>query len=224
MLHPSCSAGDDLPDLIRRCADGDDRAWDEFIDTFHRRILLYAVRVSRLLGLRPGGTADGRGDLVQDVYVRLLSHDRRALRVWRGESEQSFSNYLATIVHAVACDSLKRRRSLKRAALMVSLDAASDDDGFSLAERLAAPDSDSPERVLLEHLAPSRLLEALDKAERGPQGSRNRLIFQLYVLEGFTASEISNLPGLTMSTANVESAIRRTRERLRFVLGDHRTL
>lgn len=222
MLQPKLNPPNDVIALVRRCAGGESAAWDEFVHRYHRKIVLYAVRASRIVAEPNAKSADVRNDLIQDVYLRLLANDYRALDVWRGDTEQSFLNYLATIVHAVACDTLKRRRSLKRAARVVSLDAPASCEGTPLGDTIPAPDRDSPERVLFEHLAPERLRAILERAERGPQGRRNQVIFMLHAIEGLTAAEIANLPGLEISVANVESAIRRTRERLRFTLKDTR--
>jgi RNA polymerase sigma factor (sigma-70 family) len=220
MPQPQLQPRDDVADLVRRCADADADAWDEFVRRFHRRLALYAVRAVRALADAGDSPCEARCDLVQDVYVRLLAHERRALRAWRGDSEQSLLNYLSTIVHAVACDALKRRRSRKRSARLVSLERGAADDGPPLGEQLPASEADSPDRVMLERLAPARLSAALETAERGPQGRRNRLIFMLHAVDGLTANEIARLPGLHVSVANAESAIRRTRERLRFALKD----
>jgi RNA polymerase sigma factor (sigma-70 family) len=222
MLQPEPEPGNEVTDLIRRCASAEAHAWEEFVRRYHRRIVLYAVRATRLVAQHGAPAVELRRDLIQDVYVRLLANDYRALRAWRGDSEQSLLTYLATIVHAVACDALKRLRSQKRAAHLVSLDGRVAEDGALLSELIAAPEADSPERALLEHLAPERLSAVLERAERGPLGRRNSLIFVLHAVDGLTASEIARLPGLRMSVANVESALRRTRERLRFTLKDAR--
>lgn len=222
MIQPELApAPADLPNLIVRCVASDPEAWDEFVSRYHSRIVLYAARASRFE--RHEG-AELCAELVQDVYLRLLAHDRRALRAWRGETEQSLSSYLATIVHAVACDALKRRRSRKRTARVVSLDAAGPCEEPTLAEMLAAPQSASPDYAFGERLAPDALRALLARVERGPQAKRNSLIFMLHVLDGLTASEISRLPGFAMSIANVESALRRTKERLRETLAERAAL
>lgn len=214
MLHPEpARLAADLPSLVCRCVDGDELAWDEFVGRFHRRIVVFVTRSTK------NGDADTRAEVIQEVYIRLLANDCRALRAWHGASESSWLAYLATIVHAVACDAIKRRRSLKRTAAVVSLDGGDRRDTGRLAEAIPAPESNSPERLLDERLVPERLVSLLATVERGPQASRNSLIFLLHVLDGLTASEISRLPGLELPVANVESALRRTKERLREVLG-----
>jgi RNA polymerase sigma-70 factor (ECF subfamily) len=220
--HPRPESTIDVPDLIGRCAEADPEAWEDFVRRFHRRIVLYAIRARRATAR--AATADQCQDLVQDVYIRLVASDYRVLRMWRGYSEQSFLKYLTTIVHTVACDAVKRRSSRKRAASLVSLDWGQSEHGAPLHDVIPAPEDDSPEEILYARLLGDRFNAVLDVAERGPKGHRNRLIFTLYVVDGLTASEIAMLPDLRMSIANVESAIRRTRARLRSTLKDPRDL
>lgn len=210
----------DLPKLIHGCVHAEAGAWDEFIVRYHRRIVIYATRATRSASGVAFASREGQCELVQEVYVRLLANGCRALQAWRGESEQSLLSYLATIVHAVACDGVKRSRSRKRAASLVSLDARGLDDEAALSASLPAPAASSPDYALAERLAPERLRQLLAVVERGPQARRNCLIFMLHVIDGLTASEIAHLPGLDMSLANVESTLRRTKERLREAIKD----
>jgi RNA polymerase sigma factor (sigma-70 family) len=203
----------DLPTLIRACANGDEAAWNAFVDRFHRRIV---ILVARALKTGPCQSSETHGELVQDVYVRLLAHDRRALDAWRGSSECSFASYLATIVHAVVCDSLKKQKSRKRAASLVALDA---DDGPAVRDLVAAPATASPEHALSEQSASDRVRDLLARVERGPLAYRNSLVFMLHVVDGLTASEIACLPGLDMTISNVETVLRRTKQRLRETIG-----
>src|SRR5438477_11792828 len=95
-------------DLILRCGTDDDPAvWSEFILRFHRRILLYVLRELRSFGLSID-EPDTVSDLTQEVYLRLLTNDRRALREFRGENEYAVLSYLACIVHSVIFDQVRR--------------------------------------------------------------------------------------------------------------------
>jgi RNA polymerase sigma factor (sigma-70 family) len=205
-------------DLVSACCRMDDGAWDEFITRYNRRVSLYITRACRF----PGWSRDDRGDLARDltqeVYVRLLADECRALKAWRGESEEAFLGYLAKVVHAVACDALRRERSLKRSANVVSYDGMASEEGPPLAEVIPAGDASSPDRMLAERTAPKRLRSALRSLHAGPNDDRNAMIFQLHVLDGLTASEIAGLPEIRMQIPSVESVLRRTRERLRTVL------
>jgi RNA polymerase sigma-70 factor (ECF subfamily) len=196
----------------------DDSAWEEFVTRYNRRVSLYVTRACRYSGWSSDDRGDLARDLMQEVYVRLIADECHALKAWRGESEEALLAYLARVVHAVACDALRRERSRKRAVNLLSLEGSPSDDGPSLADVLPATEWTAPDRMLAERLAPVRLRAALDSLHGGRNGARDALIFQLHVLDGLTASEIANLPGIGMQVPSVESVLRRTRERLRAVL------
>jgi RNA polymerase sigma factor (sigma-70 family) len=208
---------EDIPALVERCCDGDAAAWEEFISRFHARIARHAYKAAYVHG------ADTRAEVakeyLQELYVRLLANECHALRSWRGETEGSLVAYLATVMHTVAVDDLRRRRSRKRSAALVSLDQPADADDLSLLERLSGPESQSPERRLIDGRTIERFQQVLRSAITGPNAARNTLIFQLHHFEGFSAREIAAMPCFGMNVAGVEATLRRTRERLRERLG-----
>ncbi len=209
-------------DLVRRCGlSTDPTAWTEFVDTFNRRIVAAVIRERRLRGLATDpSAADAVSDLVQDVYLRLLANDRRALREFRGETEIAVFAYLARVVRATVGDRTRRDSSQKRSAQIVPIDAGVSGDGSTpLSELLAAGDGSSPDRQMRERAVPGRLRELL--ASGGFQNpERDALVFELHVLEGLSAREIAGIPALELSLSAVEGVLRRTRERLRERLGN----
>lgn len=205
--------------LIDRCCGGDSAAWEELVERYHKRIAGLAYRAAGRLAAAGGERGEVARDLLQEVYLRLVANDFRALRAWRGETEESFASYLASIVHAVACDEIRRRTSQKRATNLVSLDAMLEgDERGPLADRLAGPASQSPEHSFLEGRAADEVSVLLATAEPGPNGTRNALIFQLFHFEGLSAREIAEIPHLHLTVSSVESILRRTRNRLRQLL------
>jgi RNA polymerase sigma factor (sigma-70 family) len=204
--------------MVDRCCGGDAAAWDEFVDRYHERVARLAYRAAGSLAASDGDRWEIARDLIQDVYVKLVAREFQALRAWRGESEESLVSYLASVVHGLACDELRRRRSRKRAVSLVSLDAPPVDDAPSLAETLSGPDAGSPERQLIEGRSAERVARLLADASAGPHGPRNAIIFQLYHFEGMSAREIAEMPCFGLTVPNVESILRRTRERVRGLL------
>lgn len=208
--------------LVRECGlSTDPSAWTEFVDTFNRRIVAAVIRERRLRGLATDSSAaDAVSDLVQDVYLRILANDRRALRDFRGETETAVFAYLARIVRATVGDRTRRDSSRKRSARIVPIDAGAGGDGSApLSELLAAGDGSSPDRQMRERAVPGRLRELL--AGGGfPNPERDALVFELHVLEGLSAREIAGIPALELSLSAVEGVLRRTRERLRERLGN----
>ncbi len=208
--------------LVKDCGlSTDPAAWTEFVDTFNRRIVAAVIRERRLRGLSSDpAAADAVSDLVQDVYLRLLANDRRALRDFRGETELSVYAYLARIVRAAVGDRTRRDSSQKRHAQTVPLDAGVDGEGSTpLSELLAASEVSSPELQMRERAVPGRL-RALLAGGGVPNPERDALVFELHVLEGLSAREIAGIPALDLSLSAVEGVLRRTRERLRERLGN----
>jgi RNA polymerase sigma factor (sigma-70 family) len=204
---------EDIPALIERCCGGDESAWEEFLSRFHARIARHAYKAAAVLD--EAARSEIAKELLQELYVRLLANECHALRAWRGATENSLVAYLATVMHAIALDELRRRRSRKRSATLVSLDGASNPDDLPMLERIVGPESMSPERRYVERRTMERFREVLLAALVGPNASRNALIFQLYHFDGFSAREIAAMPCFQMNVAGVEATLRRTRERLR---------
>lgn len=208
--------------LVKDCGlSTDPAAWTEFVNAFNRRIVAAVIRERRQRGLSSEPTAaDAVSDLVQDVYLRLLANDRRALRDFRGETELSVYAYLARIVRAAVGDRTRRDSSQKRHAQTVPLDAGVDGEGSTpLSELLAASEVSSPELQMRERAVPGRL-RALLAGGGVPNPERDALVFELHVLEGLSAREIAGIPALDLSLSAVEGVLRRTRERLRERLGN----
>ncbi|MHC6225042.1 sigma-70 family RNA polymerase sigma factor [Pseudomonas sp. X10] len=147
---------------------------------------LYLAHHQWLAGwLRP--RVDSRelaADLVQDVFVRVLSADNASERL---EAVREPRGYLATIARRLMIDYFRRVR-LERAWLQV------------LAEQSEAVDI-SPETraVLLETLC------ELDAMLAG-LGSRVRKVFLLAQLEGMTYRAIAQAVGVSVITVNRDIA------------------
>jgi RNA polymerase sigma factor (sigma-70 family) len=204
----------ELRALLDRCVEGDRDAWDEFVDRFHRRISLFVVRACESAGSAEIAGGDGGRDLVQEVYLKLLAEDRRALRAWRGESEVSFLAYLGKVVRSVAVDAVRRAHSQKRAVLTVPLESDEDESSSPMA-RLAASGRNAPDELLEERATTERLLGLLRASADVGNATRDVLVFQLFTFEGLTAREIAAVPSLSLTVANVEVIVHRTRMRLR---------
>lgn len=218
MTRPcDCSSSD----LVRSCGLGTDSAsWEEFVARFNRRIVASVIRERRRRGLAADpAEAEVVGDLVQEVYVRLIASDRRALRDFRGEGDAAVFAYLGRIVRAAVGDRLRRERSLKRFGNLVSIDAGADGDDIpALADRLVADKQSSPDIQMGERSAAERLREML-LAVGVLHPDRDALIFELHALEGLSAREIAGIVALDLTHSAVEGILRRTRERLRERLG-----
>lgn len=205
-------------ELIKVCGSADDQSnWIEFVRHFHRRILAYILRERRAFGMQTD-EANAVSDLSQEVYVRLLANDRRALKEFQGTTDIAAYAYIGCIVRSVVSDHLRRESRQKRSVPLVSLDEELEREGLSLAYLLKAGDETLPDEMTDEKHLPQRLRGLLSRALEGKNAVRDSLIFQMHVLNGLTAREIADLPTLNITQANVEIIIRRTREKLRELL------
>src|SRR5881409_2629904 len=111
-------------DLLRECGEKlTDRAlWIEFQGRFQRRIFLYLMRALRLRRIQDD-TCDVVPDLAQEVYLRLVQHDGRVLRSFRGTTEFSVLAFLGRISSSVVQDYQRQLATEKRRAPIIPIES-----------------------------------------------------------------------------------------------------
>jgi RNA polymerase sigma factor (sigma-70 family) len=213
-------------DLVERllAADPNDRVWEEFVSRFQGRIRLVVLRSfqtesERNPGLDTGSVRDAVLDLTQEVFLKLLESDRRALSRFRARSEHSIHTYLHTIAVNLVRDHFKRLRAQKtpRASASLSnlIQQELDSEGPSYDQAIVS-DGPGPERYVASQELRDRMGATIEKASpQAANGSRDRLIFRMYFVEGLTVGEIASLPQVRLTPSGVEKCIRRIREALR---------
>lgn len=187
-------------DLAKACARSADAAqWDEFVRRSVPLASLVALRVCRMWVSDPSpATVD---DIVQEVFLKLCEQERRILRDFEPRGEDSFFGLLRLVSASVANDYFRRLYSTKRGGKVVTMALSGD-------EAHAPVDAAQP-AARIEH---SALLAQLDEKLRSAPaviGERDRALFWLYYLQGFTAEEIARLPAAGLTAKGVESALRR---------------
>src|SRR6267142_2984499 len=119
------NAGETSPaELLRECGEKlTDRAlWAKFQERFQGLIFLYLLRALRYRNIQE----DAAGivpDLAQEVYMKLVQHDGRILRSFRGETEFSVMAFLAKIATNVVQDYHRHSGREKRRGQVISIDA-----------------------------------------------------------------------------------------------------
>ncbi len=199
-------------DLAKACAHSADAAeWQEFVSRCMPLASLMALRVSRMWVSNPSPvTVD---DIVQEVFLKLCEQERRILRDFEPRGDDSFLGLLRIVTGSVANDYFRRLYSVKRGGKVVTM-ALIEDEG-QLPLDVARP------AARIQH---SALMEQLDRKLRSaPQAisERDRTLFWLYYLQGFTAEEIARLPASGLTAKGVESALRRVTTWLRDEVGHH---
>ena len=94
--------------LVKRCVDGDPRAWREFVDRFGGVLKALGRRYLRLHEQFPDhGELE---DIVQEVFVALSRRDYRLLRNY--DPTYTVTTYLGVITRTEVHRHLRRRRPL----------------------------------------------------------------------------------------------------------------
>jgi DNA-directed RNA polymerase specialized sigma24 family protein len=196
-------------DLLRECGEKlTDRAlWTNFQERFQGLIFLYLMRALRFRRIQDDA-ADIVPDMAQEVYLRLVQHDGRILRSFRGTTEFSVMAFLARISATVVKDHYRHMASDKRRGQVVSIDA------------VKAGETRGSESTEFDQKALSAILSWID-IERIVEGEpdrknarRNALIFKLHYVDGFEAGEIARFPGFELTKSGVETILSRLRKRI----------
>src|SRR5262245_28564959 len=200
------------PDLVRECGEKltDRDLWRHFQERFQGLIFMYVMRTLRLRHIRDDVT-DVVPDLAQDVYLRLVQHDGRVLRSFKGTTEFSVRAFLARISSSVVQDYQRHIASDKRSAQVIPIDYAT---AAELARRKSvdAPEFDSTQlSSILSWIDMERVVAGeLDQKK----ARRNALIFQLHYINGFESGEIARFPGFELSKSGVQAVLARLRKRI----------
>ncbi|MDR3774691.1 MAG: sigma-70 family RNA polymerase sigma factor, partial [Terracidiphilus sp.] len=184
--------------------------WEELVRRSVPLASLVALRISRMWVSDPSpATVD---DIVQEVFLKLCEQERRILRDFEPRGEDSFFGLLRIVAASVANDYFRRLYSTKRGGKVITMALADDESQVALGAGRPA------ERI--EH---SALLAQLDQKLRSAPdeiGERDRALFWLYYLQGFTAEEIARMPAAGLTAKGVESALRRVTNWLRGEIGE----
>ena len=199
-------------DLLRECGEKlTDRAlWTQFQERFQGLIFTYLMRALHLERIQDD-VADVVPDLAQEVYLRLIQHDGKILRSFRGTTEFSAMAFLSRISASVAHDYQRQIGSVKRSAQVFSIEStkAAEQGG------VASPDShafdSTPISSILSWIDIERMVEG--DSDRKNAG-RNALIFKLHYVDGFECEEISRFPGFELTKSGVDSILTRLRKRI----------
>jgi RNA polymerase sigma factor (sigma-70 family) len=210
-------------------ADQEDPAWLEFVSRFQWRIrrtihdaLLRAS--GRQPSLEIGDLLEVVDDLTQDVFLRLITGERRALAHFRGRNENSIYTYLDAIATNLVRDHLKMLRARARPAVVTSLDEPKNPmsseepaEPITLGDKLTSPDPD-PSVTAQESELSRHIVEAVEETSKKNTAGRDRLIFRLYFLEGLTVPEIASIRVIKLSASGIEKRIAKFRSAAKKVL------
>lgn len=140
------AAQEALAKLVRQCIAGDGQAWQQLVVSQHRRIYAICYRFT--------GSSTDAEDLTQDVFLKLYKN-LASFDLQKG----SFQTWITTLARNLLVDHFRRTR-LDRAS--DSLDASFDgeEDGPTMADRLADP-RESQEKHVASLELKGRIQDAL---------------------------------------------------------------
>ena len=172
--------------LMKRIADGDERAFQELVERHQNAVV---GTVARMLG-----DPTEAEDIAQLAFLRIWKHAKR----WRPEAK--FTTYLFTITRNLVFNESRRRSRRKE----VSSEEREEDSGF----QMAAESRHGPEEETMKlemHRQIDRAIATL------PEAQRTAVI--LYSYESLPYEEIAGV--LNTSVSSVKSLLFRARTTLR---------
>ena len=187
-------------ELARRCADGDEQAWERFVREY-RPILYRAAHT-----LDPSGAAR---DVADSMYAELYGvrggggEARSLFRYFQGRS--SLATWLRAVLVQRYVDLLRARRRLEPLPDEEHASPWADDRTPSMAVAGDPPDVDRPRYLALMRGALGRAVERL--------GARDRLRLSLYYVQELTLAQAGRV--LAEHEATVSRQLARARRALR---------
>jgi RNA polymerase sigma factor (sigma-70 family) len=200
------------PDFVRECGERltDRELWRQFQERFQGLIFMYVMRSLRFRQIQQD-VADIVPDLTQEVYLKLVQHDGRILRSFKGTTEFSVRAFLAKISASVVQDYQRRATCDKRSAQVVPIDHARADES-SKRSGGEAPEFDSSQlSSILSWIDMERVIAGEPDQKNA---RRNALIFQLHYINGFESGEIARFPGFGLTKSGVQAILSRLRKRI----------
>jgi len=161
--------------LIRRCARGDKRAWDEFLERYSRLIYNY---INRILNTNGWSFAESHAsDIFQDIFSLLIKDNCRKLRSFKAKNGCTLASWLRQVTINFTIDYVRKIRSV------VSIDEETDDD---LSLRNILPDNSNPiGNILSQEEEFSGLKECIDRLDRN-----QKYFLRLHINKGLRLQEL----------------------------------
>ncbi len=187
--------------LVRRCADGDEAAWETFVDRYGPLLQALARRMlARRVGHASGPDVD---EVVADVFLALLRKDRHLLR--RYDPRWRLATYLGVVCRTAVSRRLTRRGRGRPWATLEEAGNVSAD-----------PPPDTPLSALTTE-EQGEVRARLERAMAGLSG-RDRLLLKLRYLDGLDYGALAI--ALDVRPASIGPLLTRARRRLAAAVPD----
>ncbi|MDZ7362572.1 MAG: sigma-70 family RNA polymerase sigma factor [candidate division KSB1 bacterium] len=207
--------------LIKLCAEAPDHreAWLLFHQRFDRSIRLFILRECKRKDLTANRSQFEEifNDLVQDVYLKLVQNNCRALRNYKALNEDSIYQYLAIIARNAVRGYLTKVGAKKRRAKLISLDTpvAGPQENENLRLIDVVPDAGpSPDASLEAQSEQQELDWLLEQIVTGASKERDILIYKLHYEEGFSPEQIVEHCGIALSDKRIRNIITEIKQKI----------
>jgi RNA polymerase sigma factor (sigma-70 family) len=176
--------------LVQLAAKGDDRAFEELVALYEKRVYTMALRMT--------GNQDDAYDISQEAFIRMY----RSLKGFKGDAK--FSTWVYRIVSNLCIDFNRKAKRIKQ----VPLESTDEDEPFTIT---ISDDRFDPER----NLERSEIVRAINRA-LDTLSEEHKEIFILRELNGLSYAEIAEV--MMIEEGTVKSRLFRAREKMRTAL------
>jgi RNA polymerase sigma-70 factor (ECF subfamily) len=183
--------------LLSQCIAGSEDAWREFLERY-RSILYGSILKTLQTRNEPGEMAE---DIFQEVLLKLLADDCRALRSFEGRAQTS--TWLARIAINATIDAVRRKRARRELSPEEDADTGRESSTEEILKRIPV-DARILEEISSKDLA-GQLLERMDEADV--------LVLRMYFYSGLKEREIADLLDVPLNTLSSRKS--RALEKLR---------
>lgn len=177
--------------LIKKCASGNLKAFDELIEKYEKTAYNIALRILK--------NPEDAMDVSQEAFIKVF----KSIKTFNFES--AFSTWLYRIVTNTCLDFIRKRNSN-----VYSIDNPIQTDEGEI-ERDIPDESNSPEELLEKKLTQELINNSINKLEEN-----HRIVIILRDIQGFSYEEISKILDCSMGT--VKSRINRARRSLKDII------
>lgn len=185
---------DEIPirDLLGLCLSSNKQElWQEFVRRTQPLIASVIMNTIRRWQQPAPSLVD---DLIQDTFLKLFAHDRKALRGIKNEFEYTIVRYLKVVASNVTIDHFRHPENKV--------------EEVELTDPVLPPAPDGMDRLEFARMK-EQIQTRLEKLSSSPTYERDVAIFWFYYEQGYTAKEISQLPNVELTVKGVEAVLQR---------------
>jgi RNA polymerase sigma-70 factor, ECF subfamily len=181
-----------IRELLNLCLSSDDQAhWREFVRRTQPLIASVIMNTIRRWQTPSPSLVD---DLIQDTYIKLFAHDRKALRSIKNEYENTIFGYLRVVASNVVWDHFRHPENKV--------------EEIELTDPVLPPGPDGMDRLEFARRK-EQIQQRLETLSSAPTYQRDVAIFWFYYEQGYTAKEVSLLPNVGLTVKGVEAVLQR---------------